>query len=226
MQPSPSRRQQLIELCVFLLLIVPAMFLSLAAVRPEQLNFPLVALSSSMTDLAMVALVLYFIWSNREGFASIGWTKRNLGRELAIGGALFVPFFIGVGLVARMFEAAGLSAPAGPPGFLLPHGPYQMAGAFGFLVVVAVSEETIFRGYLLKRFWAVTGNRTAAIVLSSLVFAIGHGYEGSAGVATVGLMGVVFCVIYLWRGSLVAAIALHFLQDLVSLMLPALAGSH
>ncbi|MEJ2643606.1 MAG: type II CAAX endopeptidase family protein [Gammaproteobacteria bacterium] len=223
---QPSRRQQSIEVCVFLLLIVPAMFLSLAALSPDRLDFPLVALSSSLSDLAMTALVLYFVWCNREGLGALGWTRRNFGRELAVGGVLFLPFFIGVGYVARLFEAAGLSAPPGPPQFLMPHGPYQIAAAFAFLVIVAVSEETIFRGYLIRRFWAVTGSRTAAVVLSSFVFAIGHGYEGSAGVATVGLMGVVFSVVYLWRGSLVAAIAMHFLQDTVSIMLSVLAGSH
>ncbi len=223
---NPSRRQQSIEVSVFLLLIVPAMFLSLATVRPERLDFPLVALSSTLSDIAMVALVLYFIWCNREGFPSIGWVTRDLGREVAVGGLLFIPFFIGVGLVARMFEIAGLSAPPGLPTFLLPHGLSQMAGAVVFLTVVAVSEETIFRGYLIRRFWAVTGSRTAAIILSSAVFAIGHGYEGSAGVATVGMMGVAFSIVYLWRGSLVAPITMHFLQDVISLLLPALAATH
>lgn len=32
-------------------------------------------------------------------------------------------------------------------------------------------------------------------------FALGHGYEGSAGVVTVGVMGMVFALVYLWRGS-------------------------
>jgi membrane protease YdiL (CAAX protease family) len=62
-------------------------------------------------------------------------------------------------------------------------------------------------------------------MVSSFIFALGHGYEGSAGVVTVGIMGMVFAMVYLWRGSLVAAIVMHFLQDFTGiLLLPLLFG--
>jgi membrane protease YdiL (CAAX protease family) len=62
-------------------------------------------------------------------------------------------------------------------------------------------------------------------MVSSFIFALGHGYEGSAGVVTVGIMGLVFAMVYLWRGSLVAAIVMHFLQDFTGiLLLPLLFG--
>jgi membrane protease YdiL (CAAX protease family) len=49
-------------------------------------------------------------------------------------------------------------------------------------------------------------------------------YEGSAGLVTVGVMGAVFAVIYLWRRSLVAPIVMHFLQDFLSIVLLPLLG--
>ena len=52
-----------------------------------------------------------------------------------------------------------------------------------------------------------------------MIFSLGHGYEGSAGLVTAGVMGGVFAVIYLWRGSLVAPIVMHFLQDFLSIVL-------
>jgi membrane protease YdiL (CAAX protease family) len=48
-------------------------------------------------------------------------------------------------------------------------------------VVVAVSEETVFRGYLLLRLGAVLHGPFRAVLLSSALFSLGHGYEGSAG---------------------------------------------
>ncbi len=48
---------------------------------------------------------------------------------------------------------------------------------------------------------------------------MGHGYEGSLGVVTVGIMGLIFNVIYLWRKSLVAPMVMHFLQDFISIVL-------
>jgi membrane protease YdiL (CAAX protease family) len=92
-------------------------------------------------------------------------------------------------------------------------------------VVVAVAEETIFRGYLLLRFVGIGMGKVLAVLLASVIFAIGHGYEGSAGIATVGVMGVIFALVYLWRGSLVAPIVMHFLQDFLAIvLLPILVG--
>jgi membrane protease YdiL (CAAX protease family) len=34
----------------------------------------------------------------------------------------------------------------------------------------------------------------------------------------VGVMGVVFAVVYLWRGSLVAPMVMHFLQDFLAIV--------
>jgi membrane protease YdiL (CAAX protease family) len=92
------------------------------------------------------------------------------------------------------------------------------------VTVVAVAEETIFRGYLILRFKAVTGRTGAAALLSSIVFSLGHGYEGMAGVISGFSIGVVLALVYLWRKSLVAPIVIHFLTDFATIILPTLLG--
>jgi membrane protease YdiL (CAAX protease family) len=77
----------------------------------------------------------------------------------------------------------------------------------------------IFRGYLIRRLQTATSSTAAAVLLSSVVFALGHGYEGSLGVVTVGVMGLIFSLVYLWRQSLVVPIVLHFLQDFLAIVL-------
>jgi membrane protease YdiL (CAAX protease family) len=94
--------------------------------------------------------------------------------------------------------------------------------AFILVTVVAVAEETIFRGYLILRFKAVTDRAVAAALLSSIVFSLGHGYEGMAGVISVFSIGVVLALVYLWRKSLVAPIVIHFLTDFATIILPTL----
>ena len=59
-------------------------------------------------------------------------------------------------------------------------------------------------------------------LVSALIFSLGHGYEGTAGVITVIYMGLTFALIYLWRGSLVAPVIMHFLQDFIGIVVPAL----
>ena len=96
--------------------------------------------------------------------------------------------------------------------------------AFVLVLVVAVSEQTIFRGYLILRLRSVTTSSVLAVLLSAVVFSLGHGYEGTAGVVTVGVMGLIFALVYVWRGSLLAPIVMHFLQDFVAIILLPLFG--
>jgi uncharacterized protein len=58
-----------------------------------------------------------------------------------------------------------------------------------------------------------------AAFISAVIFSLGHGYEGTSGVITVGTMGLTFAVIYLWRQSLVAPMVMHFLQDFTGIVL-------
>jgi CAAX protease family protein len=57
-----TRRQEALELGVFLLLILPSLALSFVAVRQGMLPFPLVAASTILRDVALVApVVMHFL---------------------------------------------------------------------------------------------------------------------------------------------------------------------
>jgi membrane protease YdiL (CAAX protease family) len=218
---EPSRRkEQTLEVCVFLFLIVPSMAFSLFAVRQGQLSFVLAANATILRDLALVCLILFFLWRNGELRHKIGWTLSRVWREAALGLALFIPFLAGVAGAEWVWQQAGLRAPATPlPAFLTAQDLPQVLLALILVIVVAFSEETIFRGYLLLRFGATMRSTGAAVIASSLIFALGHGYEGTAGLATVAVMGIMLALVYLWRRSLVAPVVIHFLQDFVSIVL-------
>lgn len=109
--------------------------------------------------------------------------------------------------------------PQKPPSFLVPSGGGQVALAVLLLVVVAVSEEVIFRGYLIHRFKALLKHPGAALVLSAAVFALGHRYERSGGVVGVGILGLAFGAVYLWRRSLAAPMVIHFMQNFAGIIL-------
>ncbi len=217
--------EQLVEVSVFLFLIVPSMVLSFFAVKQGTLSFVLVAFASILRDLALVSLILFFVWRNNEPVTWIGWTLKNSRKEIVLGIVLFIPLTFGTGPLEKGLRAMGLSTPSTPlPSFLAARGMAEFLLAFVLVVIIALAEETIFRGYLILRLKAVTANPTVTVLLSAAIFSLGHGYEGSAGVVTVGVMGVVFALVYMWRQSLVAPIVMHFLQDFIGIFLLPLFG--
>jgi membrane protease YdiL (CAAX protease family) len=216
----PSLRERWVELAVFLLLVVPSILLSLFAVRQNSVDFFLIATGTIFRDLGLLGLVLFFFWRNGEPLATLGWDFRYAGREIALGFVLFLPFTFVASALESLLNLIGISSASSEGAFLTPGpGLKEAALALVLVVVVAFTEESVFRGYLIKRFSAVTKSTGVAIVLSSFIFSLGHGYEGTAGVVTVGFMGVLLSLAYLWRGSLVAPITIHFLQNFLGIVL-------
>jgi membrane protease YdiL (CAAX protease family) len=215
----PPRKIQLAEVCVFLFLIVPSMILSAPVVQKGTLNFSFVATISILQDLALLSLILFFVWRNAEGLRALGLKAENWRRELLLGVLLYVPFAFFVRWLAHFLQWAGVSLPEKPPMFLIPQGAAQTALAVVFLIVVALTEEVLFRGYLLLRFRQLLKSTPTAVILSAVIFSLGHGYQGVAGIIVVGAMGVVFALIYLWRQSLLAVMMIHFLQDFMAMII-------
>jgi len=211
-----SRKRQAVEVCVFLSMIVPSTILSFFADPLARHDFVLIAISAILRDLALCSLVLYFVWQNAEPLNSIGWSVRFWPLQVAIGIAVFPAVLIGSFAVAWLFLSLGLSNPHTALRSALSVQDWsQVPLAVLLVAVVAVVEETIFRGYLILRFRAVTGNLSFAVILSTTIFTLGHNYEGGAGMATIAVLGLLFTALYLSTRSLIASIVVHFLFDLV-----------
>jgi CAAX protease family protein len=216
----PGPREQIFELAVFLFLITPSMIFSFFAINQGGISFALMSVATILRDLALLCLVLFFIWRNGEPIIAVGLTARNFWREAALGAALFIPLFLATSAIEIFLEKAGLSKLSAPaPLFTEEKGAWEFVLAFLLVAVVALCEESIFRGYMILRFQNTTKSTYAAVFLSSLIFSLGHGYEGTAGVATVGVMGVVFALVYVWRKNLAAPIVMHFLNDFIVIVI-------
>ncbi|MGB6065912.1 MAG: CPBP family intramembrane glutamic endopeptidase [Desulfomonilaceae bacterium] len=222
-----DKREQLIEVAVFLFLIGPSLILSFFLIHQGNISFMLTAVATTLRDFSLLSLILFFLWRNSEPILHIGWTLRDVQREILLGVVLFVPMFLGAQSLEQIVRALGLSAPSTPLPSLEPsRSTLEMGVALVLVTVVAVTEESIFRGYLMLRFKTVFGTWLWSVLLSAFIFSLGHGYEGTAGVVTVGVMGLVLSLVYIWRKSLVAPITMHFLQDFVSIvLLPLLVGT-
>jgi membrane protease YdiL (CAAX protease family) len=213
------QRVRLLELAVIVLLLLPSALSFVSSAGDGGAGFDLTAIATMLRDIGLVALVALLVWQSSEPLTDLGWRLRRPVREVAIGLVAFPFVFMFVGWLNGTLQRLGVPGPARAATFLQPdHTATELAIAAVLVCVVAFAEESVFRGYLMLRFGQVTGSVVAAVVASSLVFALGHGYEGLSGAISAGVFGATMAVLYRWRGSLVAPIVVHFLQDFTAIV--------
>ncbi len=156
---------------------------------------------------AMIALGLLF---RRPSHAI-----RVLGLNRSLAPKTILGLFSLLMLVDLMLRAVIGTGDSSEPGGGLSAGE---AGIWGlaFAVVSACllapfAEEVLYRGVLFRSFWNRLGVLPAAL-LSSLVFAVLHFYDGY-GLASVGIFGLSCALLYAATSSLGACIALHLLYN-------------
>jgi CAAX protease family protein len=99
---------------------------------------------------------------------------------------------------------------------LLPHGGKEIF----FWILMSLSagfcEEFVFRGYLQRQFTALTKNAALGIVLSAIIFSVGHLYQGGLQMALIGAYGAMFGILAFFRKNLRPGMIAHAWQDILS----------
>lgn len=104
----------------------------------------------------------------------------------------------------------------------------NLPGSLAMLVLVwtiaAFGEEMVYRGYVLERAAALGGHTRVAyavgVVSISVLFGLGHWYQGPGGVASSAFAGLYFGILYLASGrNLWLPILAHGLSDTIGLAL-------
>lgn len=75
-------------------------------------------------------------------------------------------------------------------------------------VTAGFAEEILYRGYLM---WYLLhfGNILFAVLFSSVLFAVAHAYQGRNATLVIFPVGLLFALLYVYSGSLLAPILLH-----------------
>jgi membrane protease YdiL (CAAX protease family) len=101
--------------------------------------------------------------------------------------------------------------------------PHTTPEAFAFIALAltaGLSEEFIYRGFVLAVFSGVFGSSLSGIFLSavasSIWFAVAHLYQGRRGIATTFIVGMMFWAVRIWTGNLVPAVVAHVGVDMVA----------
>jgi membrane protease YdiL (CAAX protease family) len=151
------------------------------------------ALSRLLYDAAVCYVVLYLIHRSGDGWAAFGLTRPR-GSDVLLG--LFLACAAGV--LGRAYGRFGLPVNPDLDGYF-PHS--QGAGEQALMVVsFAVSgflEELVTRGYLIPRLEQLLGSGLKAVLVSAVVFASYHAYQGAAGLLHTFFLGLLFGTAFL-----------------------------
>ena len=168
----------------------------------------------SLTDtVVLIALASWLLIRNGERPRDVFLGRRSVSEE-AVVGVLSVPFVVALVLVLSLAIHAVVpflrNVPINPLEGML--GTQTGLLAFLFVVIVAGGlREELQRAFLLHRFRHDLGNAWMGLVITSLAFGLGHTLQGWDAAILTGALGATWGVIYLTRGSAVAAIVSHSL---------------
>jgi uncharacterized protein len=161
-------------------------------------------------------------------YVRAGVRRRDVGLQELIGGrwrktsdvvldlviaAAFWPVWEGA---ARLVHLALGPTHAKSIDVVLPHGVLEV----GLWILLSLSagfcEELVFRGYLQKQLAVLTGSSLVAVAAQALVFGMGHAYQGMKQVIVITVLGALYGLLALWRGSIRPGAIAHAWSDIFS----------
>jgi membrane protease YdiL (CAAX protease family) len=167
--------------------------------------------------------------------SAIAWGLIGLVGSYVVATMAVILYFIGATIASHAatavaFDPPPVDMPSGVVGKELANkaewaselGKIPLALALPIALFAGFYEEVLFRGFVLGRLRIVIGSgvwRTAiAVVLSSALFAAGHGYQGGLGLAQTFAAGVSLATLAAYRKSIWPSIIAHALIDSIGLV--------
>lgn len=121
-----------------------------------------------LKPLVWIGPLVFVLRREGVGFASVGYTRRNLFKSIYLGVGLGVLFLL-VAIFSNLFKYKGVLSFSGF-GFT----EVSFIVAIFVSLVTSVVEETVFRGYLFNRVWMITGGEFLANFLVSAGWGLVH----------------------------------------------------
>jgi len=169
-------------------------------------GFESTVLSQLITFIGFLLLIVLFRkFFDRKSFMSLGFSFRpNFRKDLLVGLGL------GVGMVGLLFLVFLIAGSISISGIQLPGYDFLLVSIL--FMIVAFSEEIIWRGYMLDNLLS-SFNKYLALFIVSLIFALLHADSPTMtvlGFLNIFLAGIFLGVYYVYKRNLWFPIGLHF----------------
>ena len=165
--------------------------------------------------LSFAALAVWLV--TRRGFSALG-----LGFDLTTGWwigvaltvAVFVLLTVQTVMVLRSSDRMdALREQTRNVSALLPQNDRENRAFSTLSITAGVCEELLYRGFLIAYFASFL-DTWVAVVLSSVIFGLGHLYQGGRGILKTGFVGLALAGLFLLTGSLWLPMLVHAVVDL------------
>ena len=165
-------------------------------------------------------VVGYIYWGLRrhgKSFQNIAGKRWKSASEffldIGIAFAFWIAAIIILSIVSHLVHATGMAEAAR---LLAPQDWLESIVWVGLAVTAGICEETIFRGYLQRQFVAWTGSAPVGVVLSAVLFGLGHVYQGAKATIVIGVYGLMFGILAEVRQNLRPGIITHAWHDAIT----------
>jgi len=98
---------------------------------------------------------------------------------------------------------------------MVPGDPGEQRAFDRLSITSGICEEVLYRGFLLAILAAAVGT-WPAVLLSSVIFGLGHLYQGRLGFLKTTAVGLALALLTVFSGSLITAVLVHIVMDLTS----------
>jgi membrane protease YdiL (CAAX protease family) len=190
------------------------------------LDVPWNATSVVLRELVLFGFAGALLLVVRRG-EKLGWSSVGLQRPALAGTALWVLITLVLAILAIALAFVPINLFDWPIGKQGRHS-FDVLPVWVVILVITRAgfiEELFYRGYLIERLEALTGNRMLAAGLPLAVFAACHYGQGWAGILIALLTGTVLTWVYIRKRNLWITIITHFLGDFIpNIILPLFSG--
>jgi len=209
-----------IVIALALFLLAGLAVASMSWLLPAPWRLPSMIVFQALLALAVTGAIQ--AW-RRRGWADIGLVApgpRDLPRGMlafaACLGANMLLVYVLIGAVPETVEDHTKNL-----GFIARQiaGGLPLPGLVALLILVGLYEEVFARGLLLDRCRTLFTGTWQPVLVSSVLFGLGHLYQGWLGVLQTTLIGVVLALFAIRWGSLWPVIIAHALLNISSIML-------
>ena len=214
----------------FALLFATFLLFPLAAKWTDAFAFASVSIHSAQHTPALVKFCLFLLtfewvwffiaWVGIRRFGKVTFAQLMGGSwrrsswifvDLGIGAGVLVVSLV-LGTVLQQYLSRFEHSPA-PLSSMVPQNGLEASAFLAAALTAGFVEEFVFRGYLQRQLTSLSGSVTIGSALQILLFIQGHYFQGLLRLIPVGVFGLLFTLLALWRKSLRPGMIAHALGD-------------